>query len=386
MKWSWKLGTLAGIPVYVHATFTLLLGWVGLVNWLSGRTLSAAVEGIVFVAAIFGCVVLHELGHALAARRYGILTRDITLLPIGGVARLERMPDKPMQEFWVALAGPAVNVVIAAGLFLWLKVTSGFEPLSALSVAEGSFIERLMVVNVFLVAFNMIPAFPMDGGRVLRSLLATRLQYARATQIAAMFGQGFAFIFGFVGLFTNPFLIFIAFFVWIGAAQELGAAQMRSVLGNVRVSESMQTDFDTLDPGDPLSRAIERTLSGSQKDFPVVSEGRVVGILTQDRLMRSLVSGGDAMMVGSAMTEDFDVIEAHELLETVMLRVRAGGTPLPVFDGGRLVGLLTMENVGEFVGFRSALRSADSSGIDRGPAGASAHNSETPVFNSSRSG
>jgi CBS domain-containing protein len=255
-----------------------------------------------------------------------------------------------------------------------------------LTVADGSFIERLMVVNVFLVAFNMIPAFPMDGGRVLRSLLATRLDYAGATRIAAMLGQAFAFVFGFVGLFTNPFLIFIAFFVWIGAAQELGAAQMRSVLDKVRVSDSMQTDFETLAPDDPLARAIEQTLSGSQKDFPVVSENRVVGILTQDQLMRSLVSGGETMIVGEAMSSDFDVIEANEFLESVMRRVPGGGTPLPVFDDGRLVGLLTMENVAEFIGFRSALRSMNSSGENGESSAAPVQNSGTPVFDASRPG
>src|SRR5919199_768340 len=157
MRWQWKLGTFAGIDVFIHATFLLLIGWVGYTYWLQHGTLLKVAEGILFILALFLCVVLHEYGHALTARRYGIRTRDITLLPIGGLARLERMPDDPRQEFWVALAGPAVNVVIAAVLFVVLQISEGLQPLESLGVAEGSFLQRLMVINVSLVLFNLIP-------------------------------------------------------------------------------------------------------------------------------------------------------------------------------------------------------------------------------------
>jgi len=167
MKWSWKIGTLTGIELRIHVTFLLLLGWVGASHWIAGRSVDAALNGIAFILALFGCVLLHELGHSLAARRYGIPTRDITLLPIGGVARLERMPEKPAQELWVALAGPAVNVAISAALFVWLSITHSWAPLGQMHVASGPFVERLLVANVWLVLFNLIPAFPMDGGRVL---------------------------------------------------------------------------------------------------------------------------------------------------------------------------------------------------------------------------
>ncbi len=201
MKWSWKIGTLAGIETRIHVTFLLLLAWVGAAHWIAGRSMDAALNGMAFILAVFGCVLLHELGHSLAARRYGIPTRDITLLPIGGVARLERMPEKPAQELWVALAGPAVNVAIAAVLFAWLSITHSWAPLGQMHVASGPFVERLLVTNVWLVLFNLIPAFPMDGGRVLRALLASRMEYVRATQIAAGIGQGLAFVFGLIGLF-----------------------------------------------------------------------------------------------------------------------------------------------------------------------------------------
>ncbi|HSK87938.1 MAG TPA: site-2 protease family protein, partial [Anaerolineales bacterium] len=208
MKWQWKIGTFAGIDVFVHATFLLLIGWIGYSHWLQFGTIAKVVEGILFILALFLSVVLHEYGHALTARRYGIKTRDITLYPIGGVARLERMPDKPIEELWVALMGPAVNVVIAAILFVYLYVTGGLAQITDLTVASGSFLTRLMVVNITLVIFNLLPAFPMDGGRVLRALLAMRMEYVRATQVAASIGQGLAFLLGLFGLFNNPFLLF----------------------------------------------------------------------------------------------------------------------------------------------------------------------------------
>ena len=216
MRWSWRLGRLAGIDVKVHATFFLLVAWVGMTYWLAGQGVAGVLSGILFILLFFGCVVLHELGHALTARRFGVETRDIILLPIGGVARLDHIPDKPRQELWIAAAGPAVNVAIATGLFVWLQITGGWEPLKQMSMTGGATPQKLAVLNVFLALFNLIPAFPMDGGRMLRAVLAMRLEYVQATQMAASIGQGLAYVFGFLGLFTSPLLIIIAFFVWIG--------------------------------------------------------------------------------------------------------------------------------------------------------------------------
>lgn len=362
MKWSWKLGRFAGIEVYMHATFLLLVGWVALTHWLEGRTLAAVLSGIGFTLALFACVVLHEYGHALTARKYGIKTRDITLYPIGGVARLERMPDDPRQELWVALAGPAVNVVIAAVLFIWLSITGGLEPLSQLSVASGSFLERLMLVNISLVLFNMIPAFPMDGGRVLRALLAMRMEYTQATQIAAFLGQGLAFLFGFIGLFTNPFLLFIAFFVWIGAAQEASMVQMKSALGGIPVSRAMLTDFRTLSPHDSLARAIELILTGSQQDFPVVDNGRVAGVLTRGDLLSAVAQRGQGTLVADVMRREFQIADSFEMLETAFTRLQECEChTLPVTHHGQLVGLVTMDNVGELLMIQAALRGAKTS-------------------------
>jgi Zn-dependent protease/predicted transcriptional regulator len=356
MKWSWKIGTFAGIDVYMHTTFLLLVGWVALSHWLTGRTLGHVIHGVAFILALFLCVVLHEYGHALTARRYGIRTRDITLLPIGGLARLERMPEDPRQEIWVALGGPAVNVGIAAALFGWLHLTGSFEPLEGLSVAGGSFLERLMVLNVYLVLFNLIPAFPMDGGRVLRALLATRMEYTRATQVAAGVGQGVAFLFGFLGLFTNPFLLFIAFFVWIGAAQESSLVQMRAALGGIPVGRAMITDYRSLSPQDSVRRAVELILAGSQQDFPVVSGQRVEGVLLRGDLLAALAQRGQDAPVAEVMRRDFQVVDSSEMLETAFARLQACNChTIPVTHAGQLVGLVTMDNLGEFMLIQAAV-------------------------------
>lgn len=356
MKWSWKLGVFGGIPVYIHATFLLIIAWVVLVHWTSGETVGSIIGGVIFVLALFLCVVLHEYGHALTARRYGIKTRDITLLPIGGVARLERMPDDPMQELKVALAGPAVNVAIAAVLYLWLVLTRGLSPLSDLTVTQGSFAERLMFVNIFLVIFNLIPAFPMDGGRVLRALLALKTDYTRATQTAATIGQGIALLFGFIGLFTNPFLVFIALFVWIGAAQESTMVKVRSALGGVPVEKAMLTDFKTVSPDDALSRLIELTMSGSQQDFPVSDGFGIVGMVAHKDLIRGLSEFGESATVGRIMRREFDVLDPGDMLETAFTRLHSKDLmTVPVARNGNLVGLLTMDNVGEYMRIQAAM-------------------------------
>lgn len=357
MKWSWKLGEVRGIGVYVHATFLILMGFIVLSHWSAGHSVAQTLEGVGFILALFGCVVLHEFGHALTAARYGIKTRDITLLPIGGVARLERMPEEPLQELWVALAGPAVNVVIAAALFAWIQFTAALAPLEQLDVAGGPFLQRLMVVNVILVIFNMLPAFPMDGGRVLRALLATRLEYARATQIAANIGQAMALLFAFVGFFGNPFLLFIAFFVWIGAGQEASMATMKAALAGIPVKRAMMTDFRTLQPSDSLQRAIDLILATPQQDFPVLENSRVVGILPSRELLVALQQRGPDALVGDVMRRDFLALDANEMLDPALTRIHAAECcpTAPVIHRDALVGLLTAENVSEFLLIVSAL-------------------------------
>jgi len=356
MKWSLKIGKFLGIDVYLHTTFLLMLGWIGVTSWLQENSLAAVISGVGFILAIFGSVVLHEYGHALTARKYGVKTRDITLYPIGGVASLERIPEKPQQELWVSLAGPAVNVVIAAVLFIWLLATSALEPLSSLSVSGGSFLERLMVTNLVLVGFNLIPAFPMDGGRVLRSLLAMRMDYTAATQIAASIGQGLAFVFGFIGLFSNPFLLFIAFFVWIGAQNEAQMVRLKSALNGIPVSRAMLTNFETIAPEDTLATVVDLVLAGDQKEFPVVAEEQVVGILSQTQLLEGLKKNGEQALVSSVMQKSFQTADSVEMLETALARLQGCSChTLPIMYEGKLVGLITMDNIGEFIRIQSML-------------------------------
>ena len=357
MRWSATLGNFAGIDVKVHVTFLLLLGWVALSHWQAERSVEAILGGLAFILVLFACVVLHEFGHALTARRYGVRTRDIILLPIGGVARLERIPDEPRQELWVAAAGPAVNVAIAALLAAWLELSGGWQPVEELTVSGGSFVERLLLVNLFLVIFNLIPAFPMDGGRVLRALLALEMDYLKATQMAASIGQTLAFAFGFLGLFGNPMLVFIALFVWIGAAQEASLVQMKSALGGIPVERAMITDYRTLDFADTLGRAVDLTLATSQKDFPVLDGERLAGILTQPKLLEALDEHGREHPVTEVMEREFETASASEMLEPVFQRFQeCACRTIPVLAGGRLAGIVTMDNVGEFVSIQSALR------------------------------
>ncbi|MDY0110829.1 MAG: site-2 protease family protein [Candidatus Krumholzibacteria bacterium] len=358
MRWTLRLGAYRGIDVYLHATFLLLLGFLAVSYWLASRSFASVFMGVGFFLLLFASVLLHEFGHALTAARYGIKTRDIVLYPIGGVARLERMPEDPRQELVVALAGPAVNVVIALGLLLWLNLAGILEPLRGMDWTRGPLLERLAVVNIFLVLFNLIPAFPMDGGRVLRALLAMRLEYTRATQIAAAIGQALALVFGLVGLFWNPFLLFIAFFVWIGAAQEASLVQMKSALGGIPLRRVMLTDFEVLAAADQLIRAVQLTLAGSQKDFPVVEDGRLVGVLRQDDMLRGLHERGPGSRVVESMQREFQTAVLGEMVETVLQRLgECRCRTLPVLDGrDQLVGMVTMENIGEFMRIEAALR------------------------------
>lgn len=364
MAWSWKIGRVAGIPIYIHWTFLILVGWIGISAYLPAHDLAAAAEGVGLILALFGCVVLHELGHALMARRFGVPTADITLLPIGGLARLQRIPEQPSQELLVALAGPAVNVVIVAILLL-LGVRIPQEELAGKVglTTPGYFLPNLLFMNAILVVFNLLPAFPMDGGRVFRALLAMTMDYARATRIAASVGQLLAIGFGFMGLFGAPLLLLIALFVWIGAESEAQQVQERITLRNVPVREAMLTEYHTLSAHDTLGHAAELLLAGSQHDFPVEDQGQPVGVLTRSDLMNGLARGGQGALVSGYVSQEIGVVEAEEWLIPALTRLREGEGPcLQVVEHGRSVGLLTLENIGEYLMVRTALKNASSPG------------------------
>ena len=359
MRGSLKFGRIAGIQVFVHWTFFVLIGWIFTMHLMAGRDPAGAAMGVVFILSLFGCVLLHELGHALAARRYGVATRDITLLPIGGVARLERIPRNPTQELVIALAGPAVNVVIALVILVGLLAAYGSGITNRVAELQSNFFLQLMAVNIFLVVFNMIPAFPMDGGRVLRALLARKLDYARATALAARVGQGIAVALGLAGLFplNNPMLLLVAVFVFFGARAEANMVQVTSSLSGMQVQDAMMTNFRVLRADDALGLAAEELIHGSQQDFPVVDDNQVVGLLTRDDLVAALGAGGASRRVGEVMRPNCSVVSATDQLEKPYEILRAENcSTVPVVREGHLVGMITLENILEWVMINSALR------------------------------
>jgi len=360
MKWSWKIARFADIDVNIHLTFFILIVWIALSYWQVEGTLEAVVYGVGFVLALFICVVLHEFGHALTARRYGISTKNITLLPIGGVASLEGMPEDPKQEIAVALAGPAVNLVIAAGIWLWLTATQSMLPLEELSLSGEGFLQKLLLINIVLAVFNLLPAFPMDGGRVLRAALAMNMDHNRATQVAARVGQGLALWLGFIGLLYNPFLVIIALFVWIGAAAEASMEQVKSTLSGLAVGRAMLSDFQVLSPNDPLSRAIELTLAGSQTEFPVVKNGAMVGVLDQANLLSGLQQQGETSQVQEYMQKDVQSADINEPLEAVLKRLQNSKCRLlSVIQDNQLAGIINLDNIMELINIQSALHESD---------------------------
>lgn len=355
MKWSLKIGRYAGIDVFVHWTFVLLLGWIFFAGLGPSGDVNAAVHGVVFVLALFACIILHEFGHALTARHYGIRTRDITLLPIGGLARLQRMPENPRQELLVALAGPAVNLVLAGVLFGIVAATGGAV---TADITHGSFAARLAAVNLLLALFNLLPAFPMDGGRVLRAILALWMSRRRATQIAANVGQAMAILLGLVGFFltSNIFLVFIAVFIYLGAQAEAQMVDLVTLIRGLKVRDAMQTRYRALEVTDNLSVAVDELLSGSQHDFPVINGGVVVGMLRRRDLVRGLAERGKEASVGDCMERECLTVDAADSLERAFGRLQEENCPgAPVLEDGALAGVLTMENVSELVMVHSAL-------------------------------
>jgi Zn-dependent protease/predicted transcriptional regulator len=359
MKWRFHFTRIAGIDIYVHVTFFVLLAFLLVAAYAEQGTWSAVIERFAFVVLLFSIVVMHEYGHVLAARRYGISTRDIVLYPIGGVATLERMPDRPYQELIVALAGPAVNVVLAILLY-GINTLIGNSPIPEVLPWETATLVQLMWINILLVAFNMLPAYPMDGGRALRALLAMVMNPTRATVWAATIGQMMAIVFVIAGAYYNIFLSIIGVFVWLGAAQETAAARVRASLQGVRMRQAMIMHFETLNASDTLGTAIDHIIAGFQQDFPVLDDGKIVGVLTRRDLFNAVAKKGRDAVVRDFMHTDFRTSTPDEPLDHALPRFEGCDCPsMPVMDEfGRVVGLMTMENLGEFITIRSALAQA----------------------------
>jgi stage IV sporulation protein FB len=366
MRWAIRLGRIAGIEVRIHLTFFLLLAYLGFAGYQTAGA-GEALKLMLLVCIVFSCVLLHEFGHAFAARRCGIRTPDITLFPFGGVARIERMPENPRQEIFIALAGPAVNVIIAGVLWAVLAISGRLASPEHMGTL-GTLAFEVMWINAVLLGFNLIPAFPMDGGRVLRALLAMRLDHGRATRIAAHIGQALAVALGLLGVFgmsirahviePNPMLIVVAFFVFMAAANEAGAVQLQSVTRGLSVAAAMVTDFRSLPRNASLGEASEMLLHSSQHEFPVIDpDGTLRGIFTRSELVSALRESGPEGSVLGVMREGFPIVHPRTPFdEGFRLMQQSGTSVLPVTDEeGRLVGLFTMENIGEMLMVRTAI-------------------------------
>ncbi len=356
MSWSIKLFSVGGTAVRMHLTFLLLLGWIAAVQWMRG-TPQDAIAGVALIIVLFACVVLHEFGHIVAGRRYGIRTPDVTLWPIGGVASMERMPEKPSQEIVVALAGPAVNAVIAFVLIVVLGLRFNLEQMTLIEIIQSSFIAQIAVANIVLLVFNLIPAFPMDGGRVLRAALAMKVGNARATQVAAIVGQVLAVMFAILGLLGNPLLVLIALFIFLAARGEAGYAQLREVTRGRRVTDAMITSFQSLGVMATADDAAQLLLQTTQHEFPVLDgASRLRGVVTRNSIIEALKKDGGAIPVLEIMTADVPTVPQDADLEQAfaLLRKTVAQCVGVVDPSGRLVGYVTPANVSELVMIRSS--------------------------------
>jgi Zn-dependent protease len=356
MNWSLYLGKYAGIKVYLHWTFSLLLLWIAISGISQGQSSMQIFLTIGFILAVFFCVLLHEFGHALMARRFHFKTKYITLLPIGGLAQMEKLPDDPKQELWVALAGPLVNIIIAGLLLPFLPNLESIAPESINMVSPGNFLLFLFSVNLILALFNLLPAFPMDGGRVFRALLSFKLSRAQATRLAAAIGQFMAILFVFAGLFYNPFLVLIGIFIFLGAQAENNMVQSQSQLKGFLVKDVLMKDFPVLSPEDPLSKPTNLLLDSQSTDFVVMDKDQIVGILSRSELIRGLHDKGSDGKIAEVMVKEFKHLTPDQALEEVYLEMRSTGQSiLPVIQNGELLGILDTENISEFILIKEAM-------------------------------
>eukprot|EP01093_Parvamoeba_rugata_P004805 TRINITY_DN1669_c0_g1_i1.p1 TRINITY_DN1669_c0_g1~~TRINITY_DN1669_c0_g1_i1.p1 ORF type:complete len:386 (-),score=57.79 TRINITY_DN1669_c0_g1_i1:69-1226(-) len=354
MKGVFRIGKISGIKIEVHWTFTLLLIWIAFLEIQKGSGLNRILLNEALILVLFFCVVLHELGHALTAKKFGVNTKNILLLPIGGVATLEKIPEKPAQELLIALAGPAVNVVIALLLFLVVPVRSYFN-FDSIVLEEilyeatfQNFLFYLFVANVMLVVFNLIPAFPMDGGRILRALLSFKLGRVSATDIAASIGQGLAFVFFVVGLFFNPFLILIALFIFLGAYGENQMVKQGDLLKGHLVKEATLINITKLQANNSVEEVITILLAGNEKDFVVVENEKIIGVLTQKEVIKNAKT--PSMIVGDIMQRKFKTVDVSMEISKVLEMIgKEKNNFYPVLENGLLIGAIDTTNISEFI-------------------------------------
>ncbi len=352
-KWSLSLGSFSGIKVFIHWTFFILIGWIFLMHFRMGHGFSEGLSGVLFILVLFACVVLHEFGHALTAKRFGVSTRDITIYPIGGIASLESMPSRPVQELQVALAGPAVNVIIAGLLWIYLKSTGQIPDFGVINISMTgtSFLFNLLYVNIVLAVFNLIPAFPMDGGRVLRSLLAMKMDQQKATNIAAKIGQFLAIIFVFFGFFYDFWLVFIGMFIFLGAGAESKAEEIKHSLEGIRVKDVLMTKFTMLNLEYTLQIAASHLLNSNEKSFLVTENNKIVGILDYKAIVTGLHDGKMDAGIGGFMQKDFHWLRNEDKITDILPLMQIGDQSLfPVKnDDDNLAGVISAENISKWI-------------------------------------
>ena len=356
MRWSFKLGKIFGIDFRVHLTFFLLLFFI-FITGLSQRGPEQAIRAVLFICAVFACVLIHEIGHSLTARRFGKEAKSITLLPIGGVATMEEMPEKPSQEIAMSIIGPFINLAIAFVLYILVGFWTGIGAPNLYPESAGEFFAGLIGINIILAIFNLIPAFPMDGGRVFRGVLALGMDYVRATSIAVSVGQVVSMLFIFYGIFFNWWLALIGVFLYIGAGSEKQQVMLRSVLHPVSASEAMATEFRSLRSDELLSRALEHIYHGCQEDFPVIENSIVKGILTRMGILSAIHEKGVGVPVFEIMDRDFISIGPKTSLDDVYRKLlSAHKTSAVILDSGQLKGMLCLDGISRYLMFQSAMR------------------------------
>jgi Zn-dependent protease/CBS domain-containing protein len=356
MKWSLYIGKPAGIKVFIHWTFILLVIWLSWMHLQQGHGLFEIIMGLIFLTALFACVTLHEFGHALAARRYGIGTLDINLLPIGGVARLESMPEDPKEELVVAIAGPAVNVAIAAGLYLIMLVLGQTDMELGPQITGSNFLADQLVINIILVLFNLIPAFPMDGGRVLRALLAFKIKRDRATRIAASVGQLLAIGFVFFGLFYNPWLLFIGIFVFLGAGAEARQVSMAESVKHLTAKDIIKGTYPSISLSATVGQAASVFLENPASEVVIANGDRFEGLISHASIIKALQEGKSAHSVVEIIREEVQTVPPDiTFLDLISAIQTDTQTVYPVVQQGKLLGVITEHDLNEIIRKRQTL-------------------------------
>lgn len=359
-SWSLRVGKFFGIDVFVHWTFWIIVIWIFLMQLGQEGSVATGVEGALFILSIFVCVVLHEFGHALTAKRFGVATRDITLYPIGGISSFESLPKRPWDELLISLAGPAVNIVIASLLGIYLSVSGQFPETASLETARSAFdlpfLFSLFLANIMLAVFNLIPAFPMDGGRVLRALLSFATNRARATAIAATIGQLLAILFVFLGFFYNFWLVFIGLFIFLGAGGEAAFEKVKADLEGLRIRDAIMHRFTKLSPDATLGEAASALLNSQETVFVIADGDRPIGLLNLNEIIRGLSEAGKGAAVSQFMDTKFFVVQPDVMLNEFFQRVIQEGHGIAVvMDGPELLGLIDRENIEERLMIKRAL-------------------------------